>query len=83
MIAVLVFIITHGRSPRRRSSHRGQRWNDAPPTGVQQVEETIKQTQLAQSGLGIGGVMMAASSVLIVLAALLMVLLGGAIGAST
>ena len=46
------------------------------PAGIEQVEETIKQTQLAQSGMGIGGVMMAASCVLIVLAVLLIIVLG-------
>ena len=78
MIAVFVFIITHGRKPKTMLQLPTVDSDGMMhlPAGVQQVEETIKQTQLAQSGLGIGGVMMAASSVLIVLAALLMVLLG-------
>ncbi|MEL0182197.1 MAG: hypothetical protein VW872_03930, partial [Candidatus Poseidoniales archaeon] len=78
MIAVLVFIITHGRKPKTTLQLPTVDSDGTMhlPAGVQQVEETLKQTQLAQSGLGIGGVMMAASSVLIVLAALLMILLG-------
>jgi hypothetical protein len=78
MIAVFVFIITHGRKPKTMLQLPTVESDGTMhlPAGVQQVEETLKQTQLAQSGLGIGGVMMAASSVLIVLAALLMVLLG-------
>ena len=87
MIAVFVFIATHGRKPKTMLQLPTVDSDGTMhlPAGVQQVEETIKQTQLAQSGLGIGGVMMAASSVLIVLAALLMILLGSfcAMGGAT
>lgn len=78
MIAIFVFISTHGRKPKLmlQSPTVDNEGKMHLPAGIEQVEETIKQTQLAQSGMSIGGVMMAASCVLIVLAALLMVLLG-------
>ena len=60
MIAVFVFIATHGRKPKTMLQLPTVDGDGKMhlPAGVQQVEETIKQTQLAQSGMGIGGVMM-------------------------
>ena len=78
MIAIFVFISSHGRKSKVMLQNPvvDEEGKMQLPGGFEQVEETIKQTQLAQSGMSIGGVMMAACCVLIVLAVLLIVLLG-------
>ena len=52
------------------------------PAGVQTVEESIKQTQLAQSGLKLGVVLVVGSYLLIILAGVLLILLAVLCGMS-
>ena len=84
IIAVLVFASTHGlksnvmvESPRVDEEGKMHL-----PAGVQTVEESIKQTQLAQSGLKLGVVLVVGSYLLIILAGVLLILLAVLCGMS-
>ena len=77
MIAVLVFVSTHGKKSKAvlENPMVDEEGKMQVPTGVQSVEESIKQTQLAQSGMGLGAVLMIGSYALILLAGVFLLLL--------
>ena len=77
MIAVLMFVSTHGKKSKvlLESPVVNEEGKMQLPTAVQSVEESIKQTQLAQSGMGLGAVLMIGSYALILLAGVFLLLL--------